>query len=105
MLRPKKDQPKIPILSLTSKNKKITLSQDKNRAVFTNANLKARAEMNTVQRKQRAKAYRDSLANVYPDIPRDSLLRHAFAQRSRMPVPEWLQEEDFRKQDIDIRLD
>ena len=105
MLRPKKDQPKIPILSLTSKNKKITLSQDKNRAVFTNANLKARAEMNTVQRKLRAKAYRDSLANVYPDIPRDSLLRHAFAQRSRMPVPEWLQEEDFRKQDIDIRLD
>ena len=105
MLRPKKDQPKIPILSLTSKNKKITLSQDKNRAVFTNANLKARAEMNAVQRKQRAKAYRDSLANVYPDIPRDSLLRHAFAQRSRMPVPEWLQEEDFRKQDIDIRLD
>ena len=105
MMRPKKDQPKVPILSLTSRNKKITLSQDRNRAVLSEANLKARAEMNTVERRQKAKAYRDSLANVYPDIPRDSLLRHAFSQRSRTPMPEWLQEEDFKKQDIDIRLD
>lgn len=105
MLRPKKNQPKVPVLSLTSKNKKIILSQDRNRAVFAEANLKAKAEMNTVERRQKAKAYRDSLANVYPDIPRDSLLRHAFAQRTRTPLPEWLQEEDFRKQDIDIRLD
>ena len=105
MLRPKKDQPKVPVMSLRSRNKKITLSQDRNRAVLAGADLSVRAEMNTVERKQKAKAYRDSLANVYPDIPKDSLIRHAFAQRAKTPVPEWLQEEDFRKQDIDIRLD
>ena len=105
MLRPKRGQPKVPVLSLTSTNEKIILSQDKNRAVFNRANLKTRAEMNTVERRQKTRVYRDSLANVYPDIPKDSLLRHALAQRGRRAVPEWMQEEDFRAQDIDIRLD
>ena len=105
MLRPKKGQPKVPVLSLTSKNGKIILSQHKHRAVLNKANLKARAEMNTVERREKAKAYRDSLAKLYPEIPRDSLLKHAFAQRSRKPVPEWMQEEDFKSQDLDLRLD
>ena len=105
MLRPKKGQPKVPVLSLTSKNDKIILSQHKHRAVLNKANLKARAEMNTVERREKAKAYRDSLAKLYPEIPRDSLLKHAFAQRSRKPVPEWMQEEDFKSQDLDLRLD
>ena len=93
MLRPQKGQPKVPVLSLTSKNEKIILSQDKNRAILNEADLKARAEMNIVQRRQNTRANRDSL------------LTKRFAQRSRRSVPEWMQEEDFRKQDIDIRLD
>ena len=93
ILRPQKGQPKVPVLSMTSKNEKIILSQDKNRAILNEADLKARAEMNIVQRRQNTRANRDSL------------LTKRFAQRSRRSVPEWMQEEDFRKQDIDIRLD
>ena len=102
---PKKGQPKVPVLTLTSSNEKITLSSGKNRAILTDADLRASAAMNTVERRQKAKAFRDSLARVYPDIPKDSLFSHLRTQRSSRPVPEWLQEDDFKKQDIDIRLD
>ena len=105
MMRPKKGQPKVPVLSLTSKNERITVSSGKNRAIISDAALKAKAEMNTVERRQKMKNYRDSLARMYPDIPRDSLFRHALSQRSKEAVPEWMQEEDFKKKDIDIRLD
>ena len=61
--------------------------------------------MNTIERKQRAKAFMDSLARKYPEIPRDSLFAHLRDKRAAMEVPDWLQDEDFRKQDLNIRLD
>ena len=102
---PKKGQPKVPVLTLTSSNEKITLSSGKNRAILTDADLSASAAMNTIERRQKARAFMDSLAMVYPDIPRDSIFAHMRTQRVNRPVPEWLKEEDFKKQDIDIRLD
>ena len=90
ILRPKKDQPKVPVMSLTSRNEKITLSSDRNRAILGDATLKTRAEMNTVQREPRT---------------RDTLMRRTASQRGTREVPEWMKEEDFRKQDIDLRLD
>ena len=52
------------------------------------------------------RAMRDSLARVYPDVPKDSLFRHMMAQKGPRPdMPEWMKEEDFRKSDIDISLD
>ena len=107
MMMPKKGQPKVPMLTLSSRNERITLSSGRNRAILTDANLRASAGMNTVERRLKAKAFRDSLAKVYPDIPRDSLFRHMMAQsrKQHVEVPEWMQEEDFKKQDIDIRLE
>lgn len=105
MLMPKRGQPQVPVLSLTSSNDKITLSSGRNRAILTDANIRASAAMNTVERRQKARAFMDSLARVYPDVPKDSLFAHMRARRGSMPIPEWMKEEDFRKQDIDIRLD
>ena len=105
LMMPKRDNPKVPVLSLTSTNKRITLTTDVNRAILTDASLKARATMNTIERRQRMRHLRDSLAKVYPDVPEDSLLYVARARRQTAELPSWLQEEDFRKQDIDIRLD
>lgn len=102
---PKKGQPLVPVLTLRSSNDKITLSSGRNRAILTDADLRASAAMNTVERKQKAKMLRDSLAKVYPDIPRDSLFAHMRATSGSRPVPQWMEEDDFRKQDIDIRLD
>ena len=107
MMMPKKGQPKVPMLTLSSRNERITLSSGRNRAILTDANLRASAGMNTVERRLKAKALRDSLAKVYPEVPKDSLFKHMMAQsrRQNVAVPEWMQEEDFKQQDIDIRLD
>ena len=104
---PKKDQPTIPVLTFTSKNKRIMLKSDVNRAVVNEANIRASAAMNTMERRQKMKAMRDSLAKVYPDVPKDSLFLHMMARSraTQTAVPEWMKEEDFRKQDIDISLD
>ena len=106
-IMPKRGQAKVPVLTLTSRNERITLRSEYNRASLVNANVRASAAMNTVERRQKARAYMDSLAKVYPDIPRDSLLAHMMKIRGarNVQLPSWIQKDDFRKQDIDISLD
>ena len=103
---PKKGEPKIPVLTLSSRNKGIFVKADAGRVIMSNANIRAKAAMNTVERRKMMRQFRDSLAKAYPDIPKDSLFKHLMAQRgTRNAVPEWMKEEDFRKQDIDISID
>lgn len=102
---PKKGQPTVPLLTFTSKNKRITLITSVNRAILTDSEIKASAAMNTLERKAKRQALIDSLARVYPTVPKDSLLRHMMKQRGTREVPEWMKEEDFKKSDIDIKLD
>ncbi len=102
---PERKNPKVPLLTLTSTNKRITLATEVNRAILTDASVRARASLNTIEKRQRRKARLDSLQKVYPDVPRDSLMFHVMKDRPAREVPEWLKEEDFRKQDIDISLD
>ena len=102
---PKRGQPTIPMLTFSSTNKRITLITSANRAILTDSKIRASAAMNTMERKARREAFMDSLARVYPTVPKDSLFRHMMKERGSREVPEWLQEEDFKKSDIDIRLD
>ena len=102
---PKRGQPTLPLLTFSSINKRITLISSVNRAILTDSEIRASAAMNTIDRKARREAFMDSLARVYPDVPRDSLFRHMMKSRAARTIPEWMQEEDFRKNDIDIRLD
>jgi hypothetical protein len=102
---PKKDRPEVPMLTVNSTSDRILLKDGTNRVILTDAKIGAMAAMNTVERRQRARMFMDSLARIYPEIPRDSLMRHAFRKRQARELPEWLKEEDFRKQDIDIKLD
>ena len=104
-LMPKKDNPGIPVLSVSSTNKRIYVRDISNRLILTDASMRGRAAMNTVERIARRKALLDSLAAVYPDVERDSLLRHHLRQRRNTEVPQWMKEEDFKAQDINIRLD
>lgn len=104
-MMPQRNNPEVPVLTLTSTNKRITLVTDVNRAILTDASVRANAAMNTIERRQRIRNIRDSLAKAYPDVPEDSLLMILRSQRQVRKLPDWLQEDDFRKQDIDIRLD
>lgn len=102
---PKKDRPDLPVLTFTSTNEQIALRDGENRAILSDAEVRATAVMNTVERKQRVKVFMDSIARQHPEIPRDSLMIHLRSQAKMREVPAWLQEEDFKKQDIDIKLD
>ena len=102
---PKRGQPTVPMLTFSSTNKRITLMTSANRAILTDSKIKASAAMNTLERKAKREAFMDSLARVYPTVPKDSLFRHVMKERGPREVPEWMQEEDFRKNDINIKLD
>lgn len=91
-MMPQKDNPSVPVLTLTSTNRRISLSTGRHRAVLSDASISADAAMTTVELRQRTRGQRDSLS-----VGR--------SRRQAREVPEWQQEEDFRKQDIDIRLD
>lgn len=103
---PKRGNPKIPVLTFTSSNKAIFLKDEVNRVILSNAVLGADATMNSIERRQKAKAFIDSLSRRYPDVPKDSLF-HMIAPKGHRTenIPDWLKEEDFRRQDINFRLD
>lgn len=102
---PQKDRPEVPMLTVNSTNSRILLKDGTNRLILTDAKVGAMAAMNTVERKQKIRAFMDSLARANPEVPKDSLMHYMMAQRQTASMPEWMKEEDFRKQDIDIKLD
>lgn len=105
MMMPKRSSPQTPVLSVTSRNKRITLITTDNRVILTDAAIKAKAAMNTIERRQKVRNFMDSLAMAHPDIPRDSLMQHLRSKRKSAAMTAWMTEEDFRKSDISITLD
>lgn len=109
-MMPKRSNKAVPVLSFRSRNKNVILRDKVSRVHLADASISAKAAMNSIERRQKMKAYKDSLAKVYPEVPEDSLFAHVWslrrkAGRKTMEIPEWMQEEDFRKQDISLRLD
>ena len=105
LMMPKREHPEIPVLSITNTNKKIIVRDPDNRFILTDASIKGKAAMNTVERRARRKEMLDSLAGLYPQVERDSLLRYHIRQRRNAGIPEWMTEEDFKTNDISIRLE
>lgn len=114
-ITPKKSNPDVPVLTLSSKNKMALYRSKAERYSLRDVSVNATAVMTSVERKLKVKAFMDSLAKANPEVPRDSLFT---LLRSRRPasvnsygvakkgsaVPDWLSEEDFKKQDIHINL-
>ena len=86
-MMPKRDNPQIPVLTVNSSNRRITLATEVNRAILTDASAEARATMTTLERRDRGQ--------------RDSLFRRTRPGRTSEEV----RKDDFADQDIDIRLD
>ena len=101
---PKRDNPDVPVLSISSENERINVNMEANRVILADASIKAEAAMNSIERKARREKMLDSLAAVYPDAPRDSLLR--ISRNARLALAEAeRKEDDFKEMDLDIRLD
>lgn len=103
-MHPDRKNPEIPVLSLSNDNLRITYVTPDNRVIITDSQIKAKAALNTFDRKVRREAFLDSLSNVYPEIPRDSLFRHMRAQRNSTKIPSWMAEDDFKENDIKIDI-
>ncbi len=117
-MMPKRGNPAIPVLSLSSRNTRLMVKNDLNRIILTNADITAEAAMNSIERRQRVNTFMDSLARANPDVPRDSLMAHmrmsmrrnmgqrAMGQRRIVrEVPEWMQEDDFKSGDLNFTID
>ena len=99
----KRDNPEVPRISLSSSNRRISMSTDDNRMMLSDAEIKADAAINTVIIRRQREARLDSLARIYPDTPRDSLMSRARAERGSRGIA--MEDDDFKEHDIDIRLD
>lgn len=104
-ISPKPSNSEIPVLTLDSSTGRVFLRDPVNRLALRGLDLDAVAAMNSIERRQRAKEFIDSLSRKYPDIPRDSLFGHLRRTRGSRPVPDWLSEKDFMKKDLSLRLD
>ncbi len=106
---PKEGNSEIPVLSLTSRNKRIYLRDKTNRAILTDSEIKAGAAMNSIERRQRRNAFMDSVALAHPEIPKDSIMSflrtQRMAQRAKVVIPEWMKEEDFKEKDLQFTLE
>lgn len=80
---PQRNDPTLPLLTFTSSNKAIFLKDKFNRIALSDAVIGADASLRQ----------KDTLARAQRRFP------------PGMTLPEWLKEEDFRKQDINFRLD
>ena len=103
-MRPKRDQPTTPVLSLSNQNLRITYVTAENRAILTDSKFSVKATLNTIDRTKRLNAYMDSLANVYPDVPRDSLRTMMRARRLAQSTPAWMKDDDFSSSNIKVDL-
>ena len=105
-ISPKASDNDVPVLTLTSDTDRMFVRGPVNRLAGRNLSVSMTAAMNSIERRKKVKAFRDSLAKAYPDVPRDSLFAHVFGKNfQRRPKPSWLTEDDFRKNDLDFRLD
>lgn len=104
-MSPKRGQPEIPVITVSSENRNILYRDLHNRVILSDASFSGKAAMNTADRRARRKNTLDSLARVYPDVPYDSLMSHWRNTRQAREIPEWMQEEDFRAKDIKVSLD
>ena len=103
-MRPKRDQPTIPVLSLTNQNLRITYVTAENRAILTDSKFSVKASMNTLDRTKRLNAFMDSLAKANPGIPRDSLRALMRSRRLAQSTPSWIKEDDFSNSNIKVDL-
>lgn len=104
-MSPSASDKKIPVLTLKSKNGAIRLSAAGNRLSVRDMDINATATKSSARRKQAARKFVDSLSREYPDVPRDSLFTFLRSRQGARAVPEWMSEQDFRKNDFDFKLD
>ena len=95
-----------PKLNLTSKSTGVRVRSGSNGALLRDLkfDITANKRLTGPGTRSRRAHLVDSLKDVYPGVPEDSLLIKYRATRPRRALPAWMQDADFRKKDIHISL-
>ncbi|MCF0175503.1 MAG: hypothetical protein HUJ94_01575 [Bacteroidales bacterium] len=98
-LYPKSGNPKIPVLTVSGNNPRAFLRASAGRVMVRDFKFDLSAALNTFERNQRIKAFRDSVEKAHPDVPKDSIF--SVLRRER---PSWAKADDFTDHDFDFKL-
>ena len=95
-----------PKLSLSSQSAGVRFRSGSTGALLRDMkfDITANRHLSATRNTDRIEHLKDSLQRVWPLVPRDSLLLKYRQGRRRADLPSWLQEADFRKNDIRISL-
>ncbi len=104
-IKPSPKDREIPVLTLTTDNKSFRAKMAYNRVAFGDLNVSLTATKSGAKRQKMARALVDSLVKRHPEIERDSLFSYIRSKAGERELPDWLSEEDFRKSDLDFKLD
>ena len=100
------DGKKAPMLTVSSDNDLLALSQGRGRVALKGADVAFSAFKVPVYKKRddRRRHLQDSLQRIWPGVPRDSLIRKYMRRRGMRQLPDYLQDKSFREKDIRIDL-
>ena len=102
-IRPSSEDPTVPHLALSVGAMTLTMKSQANFYQLNGTDVRLEATLSRLNRKgqrMRVEQLRDSLQQVYPTVPRDSLFAHVAALHRKVRVPD-----DFAAEDIDMKLD
>ncbi len=102
-VKPSPKDKEIPVLNLSTSNESFRGKLNHNRVAFGDLDLSITAQRTGAKRTKAAKAFVDSLARKYSDVPRGELL--AYAREKAVNIPDWLAEDDFKDSNLDFKLD
>lgn len=112
-LRPHAGNPNIPELYATSDIGRASIRSAANHLSISRLNAEVTAVMRENIRQARVRSHADSLHHQHPEMSTDSIANHIRGGKRggrrgpgghRGELPEWLQEEDFRAADLNLKL-
>ena len=103
-LLPSKEDNRIPTVSIKSSNKAIRGGKGATKVSLSNIDFTADAKMADPHRKRRLKTLVDSLNRLHPELQPDSVLSYLRQNSKREKLPQWLNEDDFKKKDINLNF-
>lgn len=103
-LHPSSLSDRIPVINIKSKNSFVRAAKGAHRVMLRQLDMDAKARYARERRKRRISTVMDSLSRVHPEWTADSIYRYLQANAHTNKVPDWLFDEEVKKNNIKIDL-
>lgn len=103
-IHPQKGDSRVPVLKVSSKNARVRAKMGPHRVFLSSLDFDANAVMQGERRKEKLKAYMDSVYRSHPEWSRDSVRNHLRYRAMNGQAPAWVRKNDFKDKDIKLDL-